>query len=230
MDTSQAGRKEAQNPEEMTPQREARIRFAVSRRQLDLTVILENVHDPHNIAAVLRSCESIGITEIYVLYTEEHLIRRGLKLGKRTSAGARKWVDVRLYNDRDRCMTHVKERYNRIYATHLGKSSINMYEMDFTEGFALLLGNEAKGISEEAMRYADANIYIPQMGMVRSLNISVSCAVILYEVLRQRIAKGMYAANPTQSPEQHKALLEDFFERHEAGKGDWAIREFGENG
>ncbi len=210
----------------MTPEREARIRYAAARRQMDMTVVLENVHDAHNIAAVLRSCESVGISEIYVIYTEDHLKKRGLKVGKRTSAGARKWVDVRLYQDLDTCLTRVKKKYQRILATHLVRQSTSIYQTDFTGGFALLLGNEADGLSEAAMKYADANVYIPQMGMVQSLNISVSCGIILYEVFRQRDAKNMYINNPTQTESMSKELLNDFIQRHETGsKGDWAIRE-----
>ncbi len=210
----------------MTPERAARIEYAAARRQMNMTVVLENVHDPHNIAAVLRSCESVGMTEIYVLYTEEHLIKRGLKVGKRTSAGARKWVDVHLYRDLDRCLKAVKAKYSLIYGTHLGQSSRSIFEMDFTQCFALLLGNEADGISEKAMQYVDRNIHIPQMGMVQSLNISVSAGVILYEVLRQRMSKGMYKDNPTQTEEQGKAIKADFYLRHEEGrKGDWALEE-----
>ncbi len=197
----------------MTPERLERLRAVVSRRQPGLTVILENVHDPHNIGAVLRSCDSVGIPEIFVLYTEEQLTEDHLILGKKSSAGARKWVDVHLYTDVEACFAHVKSRYASVWATHLGEKSLSIHELGLTEPVALLFGNEHDGVSRESLFHADGNFVIPQMGMVRSLNISVACAVALYEALRQRQLAGMYGeANPMPSQER-EALLEDYLER-----------------
>ncbi len=95
----------------MTPRREEKFRKVVARRQPNITVILENVHDNHNIGAVLRSCDSIGIKEIFLLYTESTLDQDQLIIGKRTSAGARKWVDVNFYRDPKRCFAHVRMSY-----------------------------------------------------------------------------------------------------------------------
>lgn len=197
----------------MTPKRAARFKEVIKCRQPNLTVILENVHDPHNISAVLRTCDSVGITDIYVLYTNVH--RERLKLGKRTSSGARKWVNVHLYNNVDDCMKAVKAKYEKIYATHLSEDSVGLYDLNLTESVALLFGNESAGVSKEALAYCDGNFLIPQYGMVQSLNISVACAVSLYEALRQRKAAGFYSDNPVQSENEQAEMYQEYQNRHQ---------------
>jgi tRNA (guanosine-2'-O-)-methyltransferase len=197
----------------MTPKREEKFKEVIKCRQSNLTVILENVHDPHNISAVLRTCDSVGITDVYVLYTAVHKDR--LELGKRSSSGARKWINVHLYNDVDECMQAVKAKYDKIYATHLSEDAIDLYDLNLTESVALLFGNEHKGVSEAALTYCDGNFLIPQYGMVQSLNISVACAVSLYEALRQRKAKGFYSDNPVLSETEQAEMYQDYHTRHE---------------
>lgn len=207
----------------MNPRREAKFKGTVARRQFDLTVILENVHDMHNIGAVLRSCDSVGIHEIFVLYNEPQLQKEFLELGKRTTAGTRKWIDVHYYTDSDACFQVVRERYDHIYATHLGRTASDLYQIDLTQRVALLFGNERDGVSEEAMTFADGNFIIPQVGMAESLNISVACAVSLYEAYRQRFLQGAYQPKDLSEP-RRKALLEKYIERHESGSKRGKIR------
>ena len=199
----------------MTPEREHRIRDVVHKRQPGLTVVLENVHDPHNIGAVMRTCESVGIFQMYVLYTDPQIDNQRLSLGKRTSAGSRKWVDVEVFHDTDTCFQHIKKKYTRIYGTHLSQQSLSLYDLVLTESVALVFGNEHDGISEAALAYCDGNFLIPQMGFVQSLNISVACAVTLYEALRQRQTAGMYSDNPDINLEQEHALYLEYVRRHE---------------
>ena len=197
----------------MTPERIQRLKEVAFRRQAGLTVILENVHDPHNIGAVIRSCDSVGIPEIFVLYTEAHLTEDHILIGKKSSSGARKWVDVHYYTSLDACFRHVKQKYGRVLATHLGEAAMPLHSLDLARPAALLFGNERDGVSEAALAYADGNFVIPQMGMAKSLNISVACAVTLYEALRQRLNAGMYGAgNPMPEAEQ-LALFEEYLER-----------------
>jgi tRNA (guanosine-2'-O-)-methyltransferase len=200
---------------EMTEQRKSRLRDVAYRRQTDFTVILENVHDPHNISAVLRSCEAVGIAEVFILYTEEHLQEEFLTLGKKSSAGARKWLTVNYYTQLENCFAAVRSRYDKIYATHMAEDAVSLHQLDLTQSVALLFGNEHDGVSEAALAKADGNFLIPQVGMVQSLNISVACAVSLYEGLRQRDAKGFYAdSNPT-APEVQEQIYQDYLRRHE---------------
>ncbi len=209
----------------MNPAREKKIRTVAEQRQFNLTVILENVFDTHNIGAVMRSCDSVGIREIFVIYTAEDQDKKRLQLGKRTSAGSRKWVKVHFYTDLEKCMEHVKSQYEKILCTHLGEESKSLYNLDLSGSTALVFGNEHDGITKELLAYSDGNFTIPQMGMVQSLNISVACAVSLYEAFRQRNLQNFYTENPTATREEIEALYDEFVDIHKNyAKGKFAYR------
>lgn len=197
----------------MLPERLEKIKRVVRKRQSNLTVILENVHDHHNIGAVLRTCDAVGISEVFVLYTEAHLDREYLEVGTRSARGARRWVDVRFYTDLEACFQHVKRDYDKIYSTHLAAGAVSAYDLDLTESVALLFGNEHFGVSKEAQVYSDGNFIIPMVGMVQSLNISVACAVTLYEAYRQREEKGFYGEHPQIGATEEAALFDIYAER-----------------
>ncbi|MEM7572717.1 MAG: TrmH family RNA methyltransferase [Bacteroidota bacterium] len=193
------------------------LRRVVELRQRNWTVILENVHDQHNLAAVMRSCDAVGIQELFLLQTDPGLKEKNIKLGKKTSGGTRKWLDVHYYQDRAACFEHVGSVVDYIYATHLGESAVSLHELDFRRSIGLLFGNEHDGVTAETLAYTDGNFLIPMYGIVESLNISVACAVSLFEGLRQREAVGMYQDPPT-SPEQREALFQTYLQRHEHGQ------------
>ncbi len=198
----------------MKKRRAEKFREVADRRQPDLTVILENVTDMHNIGAVLRTCDSVGIVEIFVLNTEPHLQTETLVIGKRTSMGARKWVDVNYFTDIDTCFKKVREKYQRILGTHLDETSSEVYQLDLTQPVALLFGNEHSGLSEAARQRIDGNFIIPQAGMAESLNISVACAVTLYEAYRQRKAKGFYDPPFRQTESEREQRQAAYLEKH----------------
>ncbi len=195
----------------MKPEREAKFRAVIKKRQPNLTIVLENVHDVHNISAILRTCDSVGIGEIYVLYTE--IYKRVLEIGKKSSAGTRKWVHVHLYNDVAACMQAVKAKYDKVYATHLSENSVDLYDMNLSESCALVFGNERDGVSFSTLQFCDGNFTIPQAGMAQSLNVSVACAVTLYEAYRQRKVKGFYDKNSLLSETEQEAMYQKFLER-----------------
>ena len=199
----------------MNPKREAKFQSVAQRRQHNFTVILENVHDTHNIGAVLRTCDSVGINEIFALHSRPQNNKATLTLGKRTSGGTRKWVDVHFYHDLEACFEHVRSRYDKIFSTHLSDDAVSLYDMDLTGSVALLFGNEHIGVTPEALAKVDGNFIIPQVGMVQSLNISVACAVSLYEGFRQRNAKGLYDPE-SRDPNIDQQLMEEYRRRHEA--------------
>lgn len=200
----------------MTPEREEKFRRVVARRQPDLTVVLENVHDPHNIGAVMRSCDAVGVQQLFVLYTEPQLIQKEIVIGKRSSSGARHWVDLHYYTDPEACFRHVRRLCGQVLATRLGVASQSLYTLDLTRSTALIFGNERDGVSEQVLAFADGNFNIPQMGMVDSLNISVACAVSLYEAFRQRQVAGFYEENPRLSTAGQELLYAEYLRRHEA--------------
>ena len=142
-----------------------------------------------NISAVMRTCDAVGIQDLYVLNTK---IPRHKKWGARSSSSAAKWLTVHQYDDAELCFKDLRTRYSRIYTTHLSSDAVSLYDIDFTYSIALVFGNEHAGVSEEIRALADGNFVIPQMGVIRSLNISVACAVSIYEAMRQKIQAGHY--------------------------------------
>lgn len=174
---------------ERTEARIAKIKNVLEKRQLDLTVVMENVHDPHNVSAVLRTCDSVGIFEVFLIY---HSGQKFPDLSKRSSASAVKWIKLNFFDNVEECFNLLHQRGFKIFTTALTRDSVSLYSLDLTEKVALVFGNEHTGVSELAVTLADGNFRIPQVGMVESLNISVACAVSLYEAFRQRMIKGCY--------------------------------------
>lgn len=191
----------------MTPEREAKIQRVLSYRQPDLALVMENVNDPHNISAVMRTCDAVGVQEIYVLNT---VVNRHKRFGKTSSASAAGWLSIHQFEDIEACMTAVKKKYSKVYATHLGVESSSLYDLNLTESVALVFGNEHAGVSDECLRYCDGNFIIPQVGMVQSLNISVACAVTLYEAYRQREVAGFYNGTSRLPTAEWNALADEW--------------------
>ena len=198
----------------ITAEREAKIKAVVARRQTDLTVILENVHDPHNIGAVLRSCDTVGVNEIFVIYTQKGRNTEAQYVGFHSASGAKKWVTVHFFEEIKDCIEEVRSRYAMIYGTHLSADSDSLYDLDLTKSTALVFGNEHSGISDELLQHLDGNFVIPQYGMVQSLNISVACAVTLFEASRQRNVSGRYNKIFDENSVDHQKLYQNFLESH----------------
>lgn len=176
----------------MTSERSNRINEVLSKRQSNIALVLENVHDHHNIAAVMRTCDAVGIQDIYVLNT---LIPKHDYFGFQSSRSANRWVTIHQFDNTNECFLALRKKYDLIFATHLGETSISVYDINFTQCIALVFGNEINGVSEETVRLSDGNFIIPQVGMIQSLNISVACAVTIYEAYRQKNLAGHYGHN-----------------------------------
>ena len=157
-------------------------------RQDSLKIVLENIYDPHNVSAIFRTCDAAGIPKVTLLYYTEPFP----KIGKKSSASAFKWVEKEKFKSVEKCYETLKEKGFKIYASHISDDAKNLYDLELTEKVAIVLGNEHRGISEEAAKLADERFLIPMYGMVQSLNVSVSAAITIYEALRQRREKGMY--------------------------------------
>ncbi len=189
-----------------TEQRRTKILGMLHHRQPTLTVILENVHDPHNVSAVIRSCDAVGVLDVHLVYTGN---QKFPELGERSSASARKWVRLVKHRSIEECYATLRAQHMRIVTTCLGQPAQSLYDFDLTKPVAIAFGNEHSGLSAEACRLADANLVIPQVGMVQSLNISVACAVVLFEAMRQRLVCGMYQV-PQLSAQQIEQLMAYF--------------------
>jgi len=194
----------------MTPERKQRLLSVLNKRQGDITVVLENVFDPHNVSAVMRTCDAVGVQDIYVLNTK---IPRHKKWGAKSSSSAAGWLSVHQYDNAEECFTELRKYYSRIITTHLSSDAVSLHSIDLTQSTALVFGNEHEGVSEEIRNLADGNFIIPQVGIIRSLNISVACAVTLYEAFRQKNNAGHYD-RPGLGEDRMKELM-DLWELNE---------------
>jgi tRNA (guanosine-2'-O-)-methyltransferase len=175
-----------------------------------LTVVLENVHDPHNVSAILRSCDGVGMLRAHAVYSIEEPPPGAF--ARQTSASAAKWVEVQRHGSLADCYTWLREEGFSILVTGVGPDSQALYDWDLRQPIALVFGNEMRGVSSEARTMADGAMHIPMAGMVESLNVSVACAVCLYEAFRQRAAAGDYAF-PKLDPDRLRTLEEDWLRR-----------------
>lgn len=171
-----------------TEKRLEKITRVVNARQHSLTVVMENIHDPHNVSAIFRTCDAVGIPKVNLVYNFESFPR----IGKKSSASAFKWVDKEKYKSIGDCYSGLRKNGFKIFASSLTNHSKSLYDLDLTKKVAIVVGNEHRGVSEEAAKLADEVFLIPQFGMVQSLNVSVATAVIVYEAMRQRLEKGKY--------------------------------------
>ena len=173
-----------------TDRREQRVYATLRHRQPDLTVVLEDVHDPHNVSAVLRSCDAVGVLDVHLVYIHEELPRRAF--ARSTSGSAAKWLRTFTHESVENCYTALRKQGCTILVSALGIERTTLFEIDLTQPVALVFGNEHRGVSATAVTGADGTFVIPMMGMVQSLNISVACAVTLFEAMRQRQAADAY--------------------------------------
>jgi tRNA (guanosine-2'-O-)-methyltransferase len=168
--------------------REKKIISVAEKRQRWLKVVVENVHDPHNVSAIFRTCDAVGIPSVSLIYNIEAFP----KIGKKSSASAFKWVEREKYKSVKECYKNLHEQGYKVYASSIEDGAKNLYDLDLTGKSAVVFGNEHRGVSEEAASLADERFLIPMFGMVQSLNVSVAAAVTLYEAMRQRLKNKMY--------------------------------------
>ncbi|MEO6330164.1 MAG: RNA methyltransferase [Ginsengibacter sp.] len=173
----------------MTPERYERLNAVLKKRQPDLTVVLENVFDPHNVSAVMRTCDAVGIQDVFIL---NNRIPPHRKWGYRSSSTAAEWLTIHQFTDVKECFNELRMRYKKIYTTHLTKAASDVYKLNMAESVALVFGNEKFGVSDDIRELADGDFVIPQVGIIKSLNISVAVAVTLYEAYRQKTLAGHY--------------------------------------
>lgn len=172
----------------ITDRRKNRIRGVLERRQKDLTLVLSNIHDSHNVSAVLRSCDAFGVPEVHLYYTTSAFP----VLGRKTSASAGKWVNRVRHTDANEMVSGFREKGYQILATGFSENARSILDYDLTQPTAIIFGNEHSGVDEELRELVPDEVYIPMQGMVQSLNVSVAAAVTLFEAWRQRQEKGLY--------------------------------------
>lgn len=186
----------------MTPERYQRIREMLAKRQTDLTVCLENVHKPHNVSAVVRTCDAIGIHKVHAVWENQYRVRSG------TAMGSQQWVNVDTHENVTDAISALKAQNMQVLVTHLSDKAVDFRDIDYTKPTAILFGQEKYGVTDEAIAMCDQDIVIPMVGMVQSLNVSVAAALVLYEAQRQRQIAGMYDVQHLSEEECQRMLFE----------------------
>lgn len=189
----------------MLPERLARIRAILDRRQPDLTVLLENVHKPHNFSAILRTCDAVGVLDAHAIVPSRN---RARIRASQTAKGSGRWVRVHGYPTLEEALPALRSAGMHLLGAHLGDGAVPFRRIDFTRPTAILFGQEKFGVSPEAVAACDGFISIPMVGMVESLNVSVAAAVVLYEAERQRRAAGYYDAPRLDARTYARTLFE----------------------
>ena len=171
----------------MIPRRYERLKQVLDRRQPDLTVLTENVHKPHNLSAIIRTCDAVGVFAVHAVNRYSDTLTYS-----QVAQGSEKWVKLHSHVDIKTAIAHLQRHGCRVYAAHLSDTAIDYRQIDYTQPTAILLGTEKWGVSDEAADLVDGHIVIPMQGMVHSLNVSVANAVVLFEAQRQRLQAGLY--------------------------------------
>ncbi|EAQ32269.1 MULTISPECIES: tRNA (guanosine(18)-2'-O)-methyltransferase TrmH [Idiomarina] len=187
----------------MSPERYQRITEMLAFRQPDLTVVMEGVHKHHNLSAVVRTADAVGVHEMHAIWLSSKM-----RVSGGTALGSQNWVNVHHHSQLSPAVEQIKQQGMQVVVTHLSDQAVDFREIDYTQPTAILLGQEKHGATEEALKIADHHVKIPMVGMVQSLNVSVAGAVMLYEAQRQREQAGMYDAMRLSDTEQHRVLFE----------------------
>ncbi len=189
----------------MSLERYQRIRAMLANRQPDLTLLLEEVRNPHNVSAVIRSADAVGVHCMHAVWNQAD------KLQKCTAMGSQNWVAMQYHNTAEQAIDYLKSQHMQVLVTNIDDNAVDFRQVDYTQPTAIVFGQEKFGVTAHAIAKADQSIMIPMIGMVQSLNISVAAATILYEAQRQRENAGMYNKNLLSETESQRILFERGF-------------------
>ncbi len=164
--------------------RQERVAQIQAWRWTDLEVVVEQVDDPHNVGAILRTCDAVGVKNVHLVYAQTNPPR--LKELRHSAASAVKWLELKRWNDAQACIDDIKKRGLELRVTALSEQGSAQWDMDWKKPSAIVVCNEALGASKMFLDQADAIVTIPMRGFVQSLNVSVATAMVLGEALRQR--------------------------------------------
>ena len=192
----------------MTERRRAKIEKVLSQRQKGLTLVMDNVWDPHNVSAIYRSCDAFGVPEVHLYYSQCAFPQ----LSRKTSASAFKWVNTIRHSSKEELVECLHSQGMQILATSCSPAAKPLTAYDFTKPTAIIMGNEHSGVSPELVPMVDGEVYIPMYGMVQSFNVSVASALMLSEASRQRALAGMYEQR-LWNDEEYEERLNAWFEQ-----------------
>ncbi len=163
-----------------------KMKQILKTRQDTLRVFMDYVYSPHNLSAIVRTCDAVNVGKLYYRHQKK------VKLNNEITMGAHKWIFHEYVDDIEKFYKNIKSQGYQVVVTLLDEDTVDFREVDYTKPTLIVLGNEVDGASETSIKYADKKVIIPMYGMSQSLNVSVANAVILYEAQRQRANKGMY--------------------------------------
>ncbi len=190
--------------------RKEKIKAVVSKRESGLVVVIEDIHDPHNAEAIFRTCDALGVQEVYLIFDKEPAWNPR-RIGKQSSSSANKWLTFHIFRSTNECLSELQKKGYFLVATTLTGKSSSLFNTHLEQSkLALLVGNEHRGLSTEALHASSTHITIPMTGMVESLNVSVATALFLYEIVRQRKESGN---NYCLSNQEQNLLVDDFLIR-----------------
>ncbi len=168
------------------PRRFNKIKKVLDSRMQNLSVLVEAVNKPHNLSAILRTCDAAGVFEANFISNKQNV-----KTYNSTAQGSQKWLKLKNHQDSKSAVNSLKEKGFKLFGTTLNKNSIDYRELDYSDSTCFVLGAEKWGLSEELISQVDECIFIPMNGMVQSLNVSVAASVLLFEAVRQRYHQGL---------------------------------------
>ena len=187
------------------PRRYERIKNVLNCRMNNLTVLVEAVNKPHNLSAILRTCDAAGVFEANFICEQDKV-----KTFNSTAQGSQKWVKLNNYETTISAVSELKKKGFKLYGTTLNERSTDYRNFDYSENTCFVLGAEKWGLSDQLISKVDESIFIPMSGMVQSLNVSVAASILLFEAIRQRENKSLLPLNGEglSAKEYEKTLFE----------------------
>ncbi|KAF8012912.1 hypothetical protein BT93_I0928 [Corymbia citriodora subsp. variegata] len=189
--------------------RKERFRNAVRNRSYSVCLVVEGLCDFGNVSAAFRSADALGFQSVHVVSCDSS---KRYRENRHVSMGAEKWLDIELWNSTQECFRVLRSRGYRIATTHLATDAVSIYDMDWSYPTAIVVGNENRGISDEALELSDLHCSIPMKGMVDSFNVSVAAGILMHHAVCDRTSRLGHHGDLTT--EEGQILLAEFSLRH----------------
>lgn len=170
--------------EQLTERRKDRIVEVVEQRLASVTVVMENLYDPHNVSAVVRTAEGFGLDAVHVVEQPNQYTRNPAIL-----RGADRWVRIVRHRGLTRCLSDLMAAGYTLCAADVGPGAVPLDEVPVDRPLAVIMGSEREGLTQAAKSMADVRFWVPMSGFTESFNVSVSCALALFDLTRRRRAE-----------------------------------------
>ncbi|KAL5741335.1 hypothetical protein ACOSP7_028067 [Xanthoceras sorbifolium] len=199
---------EAVGPYLMKERRERFVRVA-KNRSYSVCLVVEGLSDFGNVSAAFRSADALGVQSVHVVSCNSS---KRYRENRHVSMGAEKWLDIELWDSPQECFEVLRSRGYRIATTHVGMDAVSIYDMDWSCPTAIVVGNENRGISDEALQLSDLHCSIPMKGMVDSFNVSVAAGILMHHAVCDRVSR--LGSHGDLTSEEKQILSAEFSLRH----------------